>query len=119
MNAKQIKHNLKIAEWTRLIQERQASGLTVESWCEKTGTSRDQYYYWLRRVRNAACTAIEERVSASMDPPEMPSFAKVNINSIPPRESGINIQFREVNIRISPESNTEHVHIVLEAMLHA
>jgi len=49
-----MKNTMKLAEWTRLIQQRSESGKTVKAWCEEHGICRRQYNYWLKRVREAA-----------------------------------------------------------------
>ena len=46
--------NIRIQQWTAVIKEKAESGLTVDEYCEQNGLSRNAYYYWLRRVRNAA-----------------------------------------------------------------
>jgi hypothetical protein len=35
---------------------RQSSGLSVKDYCEQHSISKDAYYYWLRKVKEAALT---------------------------------------------------------------
>ena len=123
MNTRQVKRELKIAEWTELIRQRLVSGLSVEQWCKQNGISRDKYFYWLKIVREASCTAIETlsageplRVERQMD---NPVFAKVDLKSETSASCGIRIQSRDITVNISPDSNSEHVRLVLEAIAHA
>ena len=46
-----VKSQLKLEHWRRLIAECQSSGMQVKQWCAQNGISKDQYYYWLRKVR--------------------------------------------------------------------
>lgn len=46
-----VKSQLKLEHWRKLIAECQASGLKVKQWCFQNNVSKDQYYYWLRKVR--------------------------------------------------------------------
>lgn len=46
--------NIRIQQWTAVFKAKAASGLTVDEYCEQNGISRNAYYYWLRRARNAA-----------------------------------------------------------------
>ena len=44
-----VKNQYRLEQWTKLIQERQSSGLKVEDWCEANGVTRHAYY-WLRKL---------------------------------------------------------------------
>ena len=46
-----VKSQVKLEHWRRLIAECQASGMQVKQWCIQNNVSKDQYYYWLRKVR--------------------------------------------------------------------
>ncbi|MDR1815592.1 MAG: hypothetical protein LBR00_02785 [Clostridiales Family XIII bacterium] len=49
-----VKREYRIAEWTCLIRECVGSGMTTKAWCEAHGIKKRKYYYWLRKVREAA-----------------------------------------------------------------
>lgn len=44
----------RIQQWASVIHDRQESGLKVDDYCEQHGLSRDAYYYWIRKVKEAA-----------------------------------------------------------------
>ena len=46
-----VKSQLKLEHWKRVISECQASGIQGKQWCLQNNVSKDQYYYWLRKVR--------------------------------------------------------------------
>ena len=50
-----VKNQYLLEQWTRLIQDCQSSGMRVDDWCEANGVTHHAYYYWLRKVRKAAC----------------------------------------------------------------
>jgi hypothetical protein len=50
-----IKNQLNLAQGQRMVQECQASGKTAAAWCEENGIARWRYFYWLKKVREAAC----------------------------------------------------------------
>ena len=58
MDTKQITKDYRINEWTTRIRECSTSGLSVKRWCEDNGVAEGSYYYWLKRVRVAACEAL-------------------------------------------------------------
>ena len=46
-----VKQELRLKEWSEQINEQQASGLTVQKWCEENDVNLKTYYYHLRKVR--------------------------------------------------------------------
>ena len=51
MDTKVATTQIRIQQWTEIIQDRSTSGLTVDDYCESHGFFRNQYYYWLRKVK--------------------------------------------------------------------
>jgi len=47
-----VKQEYQIKRWQCLIKEYQESGMKLKDWCSENGVSKDQYYYWLSKVRS-------------------------------------------------------------------
>ena len=45
-----IKKQLHMQQWTAIIEDRLASGLKIDEYCEKNQLSRNSYFYWLRKT---------------------------------------------------------------------
>lgn len=56
----EVKQEYRLQQWSRMLLERQESGLSVKEWCLEQGISEHSYYYRLRRLRQMACTALEQ-----------------------------------------------------------
>lgn len=56
MDTKLATTQIRIQQWAAVIRDRQESGLKVDDYCERHGLSRNAYYYWLRKVKEAALT---------------------------------------------------------------
>ena len=52
MNAKKIATEHWLEHWSEIIKSRSASGLNVIDFCKSRGISKDQYYYWQRKLRD-------------------------------------------------------------------
>ena len=52
-----VSKQYKLQQWSELIQDCKSSGLTVEDWCAENGFEKHQYYYRLRKVREAVLLA--------------------------------------------------------------
>ena len=52
MDMRVIDHQVKVQEWRRIITECRSSGMSISKWCSDNGIKPNQYYYWLRIIRN-------------------------------------------------------------------
>ena len=43
-----------------MVRECKESGLTVKNWCAERGITEYAYYYRLRKLRQAACDALQQ-----------------------------------------------------------
>lgn len=50
----------RIEEWTQLLQEADASGLTRKQWCEQNGIPQRKFYYWQKRIREEQNEGIKD-----------------------------------------------------------
>ena len=56
MDTKLATQQIRIQQWAAIIKDRISSGLKVDDYCRQHDISRDAYYYWLRKVKEAALT---------------------------------------------------------------
>ena len=54
MNTKLATKQIPMQQWAATIKDCRASGMTVDDYCQQHGISHDAYYYWLRKVKEAA-----------------------------------------------------------------
>jgi putative transposase len=45
----------RLEQWSLAMQEKNASEMTVKAFCQAKGVSRNTYFYWQRRLREAVC----------------------------------------------------------------
>ena len=60
MKISEIKQEYQLQEWSGMLRQRKESGLSVKEWCREHGLAEHIYYYRLRKLRQAACTALEQ-----------------------------------------------------------
>ena len=69
-----------------MLRQRTESGLSVKDWCLEQGISEHSYYYRLRRLRQMACTALEQAqpvqlAEVSLAPKLNDSHAKLRLTA--------------------------------------
>ena len=55
MNTRSVAAEYRLAHWAKVIQERADRGLSIRAYCEESGMHENTYYYWQRKLREAAC----------------------------------------------------------------
>lgn len=53
MNTRDEVRRIRIQEWKNIFEDKAASGLSAKEYCLKKGIGKDQYYYWLKIVRES------------------------------------------------------------------
>ena len=55
MDTRKIAADYRLAHWAQVMQDREASGLSVRAYCLHAGFHENNYYYWQRKLREASC----------------------------------------------------------------
>lgn len=74
MNTQLVAKEVKLSQWNALVQDCLSSGMKVKDWCQQNNINKDAYYYWLRKIREAACESIETRFVRVPEQCIAPSF---------------------------------------------
>ena len=89
MNTKLATTQIRMTQWAAIIKDRHDSGLKIDDYCEQHGISRNAYYYWLRKVKEAALTQTEfveiQTGSAELETPVEPYASQGNESSFLPQ----------------------------------
>ena len=56
MNTKLATSRMRTGQWADIIKDCEESGLKVDDYCARHDLSRYAYFYWLRKVNEAALT---------------------------------------------------------------
>ena len=65
MNTKDIATAFRMRHWAGIMDERKRSGLSVRRFCINAGIPENNYYYWQKKLREAACEEIANAESAT------------------------------------------------------
>lgn len=79
MTTKEMRYQYRLAQWSDLVKERVELGLSIRAYCAKKGFAENTYFYWQRRLREAARTQLETE-QASLP---MPGFVEVAVPPAP------------------------------------
>lgn len=63
LTTKDATYQYRLAQWAELMRERVELGLSIRAYCSKKGFAENTYFYWQRRLREAACSEVTERTA--------------------------------------------------------
>ncbi len=72
--AMRLRDEYRMVEWSNIVAQRQASGLSVQDFCREQGLSQQAYYYRLRKLRQQCSEPILQEFQL-----EAPANAKQSI----------------------------------------
>ena len=61
MNTREIAKEYRLSHWAEILRERSASGKSIREYCKSAKICENVYYYWQRKLREAACTELAAR----------------------------------------------------------
>ncbi len=60
INTREIAEEYRLSHWAQVMRERSQSGLSIKAFCQQAGMCTNTYFYWQRKLREAACTLNHE-----------------------------------------------------------
>ena len=55
MDTREFTKEYRMSHWAKIIKEQKESGLSAKSYCANSGIRENQFYYWQKKLREAAC----------------------------------------------------------------
>ena len=96
MDTRKMTHDLRLGYWADLLRKRRESGKTIRLFCRENGINEKTWYYWQRRLREAAG---ERMLAQSGDSdPVFPVFAELPM--LPETESAPSSNYAAVRIQL-------------------
>jgi putative transposase len=105
MNVQKITADYRLSQWAKVIQAKHESGLTVKEFCLTAGINKNAYYYWQRKLREAAC---EELSIAEKTKDVVPSgWIELNREQQQPTSDKLDIEINGCQITVNAQTDTE------------
>lgn len=120
MNTREATHQYRLNKWTEIIRECRSSEQTISAWCEEHDISTKSYYYWLRRVRAAACEALPaiKPKENTIVPVSMHALSSTKANPNPGMSGDITLQLGSVTLELYNTASAVLIENTLRALQH-
>ena len=63
MDTRKIAASYRLTHWAGIPRERQASGMSIRAYCKTEGICENVYYYWQRKLLEAACQELQGTIT--------------------------------------------------------
>ena len=103
MNTREIASEYRLAHWAQAMRDRTDRGLLIRAYCEETGIHENTYFYWQRKLREAACSEIQP--AATEGKHLVPNGWALCVNGEPALGQGRTIEVGGCRITVGTETN--------------
>ena len=124
MNAKELEtqHNLK--KWAAIIKECRSSGMKILQWLEINNISKDQYYYWQKKLKETCIDTFERQAATFVELPvtkEVPASTELTVTHTVCKNNSIAavIKTNGVTFEITNTATPDFIKNLIEAFNHA
>ena len=122
-----ITHEARLNNWKHIVEEcnNRPHGVTVKQWLNDNDINEKVYYYWLRRVRQAAYDQLKSENSGNLLPSSgnSVSYAEITLTQSVPTKSLDNtvavLSAGNISIDISESASEEFLVKLMRAMRYA
>ena len=105
VNTREIAKEYRLSHWARIMRERNESGLSIKAFCAQSGIGANVFFYWQRKLREAAAQEMLAVEASGADTPNalVPrGWAEAVGNSDTPNDGGLTIRVGGAEICVKP-----------------
>ena len=81
MNTRYIAKEYRMAHWAKIVADQKESGLSIRAYCEEAGIHENSYFYWQKKLRDAAIDELSE-ITGGQAQELTPTLARINLPKI-------------------------------------
>lgn len=105
MNTTQIIHQPNLNKWADIIRDQQSSSLTVKDWCSQHQVSKDQFYYWKRKLKDKFVESQLSDIIPISSQISKTCFTSCTTDTTVPTPSSVIISINGISIEITENTS--------------
>jgi hypothetical protein len=114
-----LTHEVRLQKWSGIVKSCRSSGKTIKNWCGENNINLKTYYYWQKRVCQAACRELYLPQESTPQPALLndgPAFAELRIPNQQAGKVAVTIERRDTHIHIYHGADAATVRAALAAL---
>ena len=118
MNTREITRQYRMNQWTEIIRQCRSSGQPISAWCTDNNINIKSYYYWLKRLRAAACESLPALDSGNQQivPVTVPCHPKEAGHTVQQSSSHIILRVGSVTLELHNGASSALIENTLRAL---
>ena len=122
-----IAQQTRLRQWAEQIREcrNRPAGMDIQTWCSQNNITKANYYYRLRRVREACLDQLQESTPAFVEisqksPATVPASETTPVRTVPASQSPVARLHGEhgISVDIYPGISGDMLRLLMEAVAH-
>jgi putative transposase len=100
-----ISKEYRLSYWANVMKERSNSGQSIRAYCEKAGIHENTYFYWQRRLREAAIMELrDDKPNITVSEPK--GWAMLCVGGGSGQPQGLTVEVNGCRITVSDNTDT-------------
>lgn len=105
MNTREIAADYRQAHWAEVMRERAERGVSIRLYCEQAGFHENTYYYWQRKLREAACSGIQTKAITEGKSVVPTGWMALNAKEASPQAQGLTVEVNGYRINVLADTD--------------
>lgn len=104
MNTRDVAAEYRLSHWAQVVEDRSQKGLSVRAYCAGTGIHENTYFYWQRKLREAA--GVQAGVLPALNAPVPKGWTALSIREESANTHELIIEIGGCRIRVQADTDT-------------
>lgn len=104
MEIQALTRDYRLQQWASIITQRNKSGMTIRAWCEEQGINQKSYYYWQRKLREAASAQASGLTVMSSPVPR--GWVTLSVPAEPSNAQGLVVEVGGYRVHVQAQTDT-------------
>ena len=117
MNTREVAAEYRLSHWAQIIEERAARGTTIREFCKQAGLGEHTYYYWQRKLREAACENLLPSEKAHRHSAAIPAGWAMCVDKAPAGTKSVTIEIGGCRVIAEPGIDPERLKDICRTLL--
>lgn len=105
MSTREMAAEYRLSHWAEIMRKRQDSGMSIKAYCQHIGCHENVYYYWQRKLREAASSELAIRASKGEQGIVPRGWTRLEPQVSSSEESGVSIEIG--GCRVTAKTSTD------------
>ena len=121
MNTQKVASAYRLSHWSQMMQRRIENRQSINEFCQTVGVSKNTYFYWQRKLREAACEQLAVRQATEVASPGFTEVRLAEIHTTAASEvceqGQLYVEVKEVKITVDSAYPPEKLAVLLREFL--